>query len=266
MLSFFELVVNLSSIRRLKKPTIVVLQSAAPVLVGSFYEAAGAIVSAGFAGQEFGHALASVLSGATTPQGRLAITWPMVNSLNSKLFSTSQWPGVPAKDHCTPECRRARESGDAAITFPFYQANYSEGMYFGYRYYDLSSSLDAQFPFGFGFSYTTFDWTNFTFSQSNLVLSLTVSNTGTQYAGVDHVQMYVVYPTVYRQPFKQLKGFAKTGVLAPGASEVVSIAIDPERDLLVWSPGVGPVQAKGTFAAFVCRNAAEIVDEEIFTI
>ncbi len=234
------------------------IQSAAPVLVSPFFDQAVAVISAGFAGQEFGNALADVMSGAVTPQGRLAVTWPSVSSRDSKLFSEAQWPGVRAKDPCTPECMELH-------FWPYYQATYSEGPYFGYRFYDRlgsgSGAPGAQFPFGFGLSYTTFVWSGI--SATNSSVSVVVTNAGTKLNGIDVVQLYVAYPAEYNQPLKQLKGFAKTQLLAPGASERVSIELLPE--LLVWKPGVGEVPATGTFTAIIARDAGHVVTQLQFT-
>jgi hypothetical protein len=110
-----------------------------------------------------------------------------------------QWPGVEVSDPCINECKRFTHP-------PYHQAVYSEGPYFGYRYFDLHK-VQPVFPFGFGLSYTNFSWSNFAVSQAAdaVNFSLLVSNVGTV-TGKDVVQIYVSFPAKYTtQPIKQLK-------------------------------------------------------------
>jgi beta-glucosidase len=124
------------SVLSLKKPTIIAIQTPAPVLL-PFSSRANAVLIVGYAGQAFGNAIADVLSGDVNPSARLAFTWPTTSS--EEVFSKDQWPGVQAKDPCVNECKRSkviRNSKVIRTVWPYHKAQYSEGVFFGYRYYD----------------------------------------------------------------------------------------------------------------------------------
>lgn len=134
---------------------------------------------------------------------------------------------------------------------PFYFVTYNEGLYIGYRYYEtryedyvlgtanvgeFDYASTVTYPFGFGSSYTTFRWTDFTLSKpdadGNMTAAVTVENTGSR-AGRDVVQLYYQAPyTEYDRTHHiekaavNLTGFAKTALLAPGGSERVEIQVN----------------------------------------
>jgi len=108
------------------------------------------------------------------------------------------------------------------------QVDYVEGIYVGYRYYD-TFDVDPAFEFGYGLSYTTFGYGNVSLSTDtfadSLTASVTVTNTGVL-AGKEVVQLYLSAPPgTLDKPVHELKGFAKTSLLAPGASETVEITL-----------------------------------------
>jgi beta-glucosidase len=131
--------------------------------------------------------------------------------------------------------------------------SYSEGIYVGYRYYetryedavmgaenlgDYDYDSTVAYPFGYGLSYTTFDWSDFSFgqpdSEGNMTVTVTVTNTGNR-NGKEVVQLYFQSPyTEYdrennvEKAAVALCGFAKTDTLAPGESETVSVTINKE--------------------------------------
>ena len=101
----------------------------------------------------------------------------------------------------------------------------------GYRYYDTFGRKPA-YPFGYGLSYTTFDFSKLTAKKSgnNIIVTVSVKNTG-KVAGKQVAQVYVAAPKGnLEKPAKELKGFAKTRLLKPGESETLTITI-PVRDL-----------------------------------
>ena len=146
-------------------------------------------------GVETGAALADILLGKQNPSGKLATTW-------------AKW-----EDYFPME-----DFGDHNDT------RYREGIYVGYRYFDAAGKK-ALFPFGYGLSYTTFSIDAITASLEGdkVTVSATVTNTGA-YAGKEVVQAYVSAPEgKLDKPYQDLAGFAKTSLLAPGASETVEI-------------------------------------------
>ncbi len=92
------------------------------------------------------------------------------------------------------------------------------------------------FPFGHGLSYTTFSYANLNFTDGVLAGSVDVTNTGSV-AGAEVAQLYVTFPSESAEPPRQLKGFGKTPVVAPGESFTVSFELS-DRDLSIWDVGV----------------------------
>lgn len=127
--------------------------------------------------------------------------------------------------------------------------NYQEGIYVGYRYYETRYADDegaygqaVQFPFGYGLSYTTFDWglPDTVLRGEDIVIDVLVTNTGDR-PGKDVVQVYYSAPYTeggIEKSAADLAGFAKTGLLAPGESETVNITF-PIRDMASWDQNAG---------------------------
>ena len=167
------------------------------------------LVQAPYLGQEGGIAFARVLFGEVNPSGKLAATFP-------------------------------RKYADTAVaqagTYNDEQVIYNERFYVGYRWFD-HKSIAPLFPFGHGLSYTTFAYSDVKADAcaacGGWKVSVRVANTG-KVAGKETAQLYVVpkSPTVERCA-KELKGFAKTKLLAPGADETLSFAVTP-RDLAIY--------------------------------
>jgi beta-glucosidase len=183
-------------------------------------------------GQAGGSALVDVLMGDAEPAGRLAESIPFHVG---QLPADRNFPGRPR------------------------QVQYREGLHVGYRFHD-TAGVPAQFSFGSGGSYTSFDWSEATVSGegTDLVVSLTVTNIGER-TGSDVVQVYVrdVESSVYR-PAQELKGFAKVH-LAPGAHEEVAIELD-RRAFAVWDIAAHDwlVEA-GRFQVVVARSSTDPV-------
>ena len=162
------------------------------------------------AGQESGNAVTDVLSGKVTPSGRLTDSW------------ASSYGYYPAS---------ATFGGNDGNTTT---ESYDEGIYVGYRYFDsffkrIKPSDPASvvtYPFGYGLSYTGFavKTLGVTADPKTVTVQARVTNTGRTYTGKDVVQVYFSAPTGrLDKPYQQLAGYAKTGDLAPGASQTVSV-------------------------------------------
>lgn len=172
--------------------------------------------------------LAKTLTGEVTPSGRLTDTYA---------YDVESAPGVA-------------NFGDfqyANTTRGF--LNYDEGIYVGYRYYETryegdEAGYDAavQFPFGYGLSYTNFDWSESAFRENGeeLAVEVTVTNSG-KTAGKDVVQVYGKAPYTpggIEKSAAVLLGYAKTGLLEPGESETVTVEF-AKRDLASWDTNNG---------------------------
>ena len=161
----------------------------------------GAVLLMSQAGNIGGDALADVLLGKAYPAGHLAATWPEYYS-----------------DYPTADTFGAR-NGDIDDEY------YNEDIFVGYRYFDTFGVKPA-YPFGYGLSYTDFAVTDVEVraEEDKITVTAKVTNTGAAYAGRESVQVYVSQPAG-RLPkaYQVLAGFAKTGELAPGASETVTV-------------------------------------------
>lgn len=210
--------------------TVAVVTSTGAVLL-PFADAVPAVLATFLPGQEAGNAVADVLFGAVNPNGKLPLTFPVTETdIN---FTAAQYPGLPT-------------------LFPL-EANYSEGLLVGYRYYD-AHALTPAFPFGHGLSYTSFLYSNLS-AHANGV-SACVTNTG-PVAGTEVPQLYLAFPPAAGEPPLQLKGFQKV-TLQPGASECVTFPLRP-RDVCVYSEAAHAwVSQPGTFGALVGASSRDI--------
>ena len=116
--------------------------------------------------------------------------------------------------------------------------NYAEDIYLGYRYFETFAPEKVMYPFGYGLSYTTFDWKTVGYSDSgdSITVKVKVTNTGDR-AGKDVVEVYFSAPYTkggIEKSAVELAGYAKTGELAPGKSETVTVSFD-KRDMSSYS-------------------------------
>lgn len=177
---------------------VVVLNNGSPITMIPWMDKVKGIVEAWLLGEAGGGAIADVLFGVSNPSGKLAETFPRKLSDNpSYLF----FPGSTGK------------------------VNYNEGVFVGYRYYD-ARDMEMLFPFGYGLSYTTFQYSDIKMSRTNIrdtdtvEVTVKVSNTGKVY-GKDVVQLYVKdVKSSVRRPEKELKGFKKVALDAGETKEI----------------------------------------------
>lgn len=194
------------------KKVVVVLNVNGVIDTAQWSDKVDGILLAYMAGQETGHAVADVLSGAVNPSGKLAQSFP---HSYASVPSAGTFPGEDTDGDGEPD-----------------DLYYNEGIYVGYRYYSTFEQA-VSYPFGFGLSYTSFSYTSPAIasntleggSAGSLVLTATITNTGAV-AGKEAAQVYVTAPEVkLKKPLIELKAFAKTAQLAPGASEQLSFTI-----------------------------------------
>lgn len=231
----------------------------------AFADKIDAAVWIGFTGSNGITALGEILNGDVNPSGRLVDTWAADFTKNPSFvnFGTG----------CLPDTTDKYDGG------MYYSVDYEEGIYVGYRYYETRGETDGEdwynanvvYPFGYGLSYTTFDWTVGDASASEIELGttitvpVTVKNTGSV-AGKDVVQLYASAPYTLggiEKAHKVLVGFAKTMFLQPGESETVTVSFDPYsaasydyRD--ANSNGFSGYELEaGEYTLYVSRNAHE---------
>lgn len=203
------------------KPVIVIINSGTSLETVSWRDRVDAILMAWQPGEEGGNSVADVLTGKVNPSGHLTATWPV--SVNDDP-STKNFPQSPVYYNFTDKFAGGNLKG---VNY----SNHEEDIYVGYRYYD-TFHRNVAYPFGFGLSYTTFTFDKLSAKKSgdNVVVSVTVKNTG-NVEGKQVAQIYVSAPKgSLQKPAKELKAFAKTSVLKPGQSETLTMTI-PILDL-----------------------------------
>lgn len=194
-----QLITRLAS---LGKPIAVVLHNGAPVELPWIHEVF-AVLEVYLGGEAVGEAVWNILYGTANPCGKLAETFPV------RIEDTPCYLHYPGLNQ---------------------QADYSEGIFVGYRYYD-KKKMEVLFPFGHGLSYTSFAYQNLTVSRETITtaedvtVTVDVTNSGSM-AGKEIVQFYVSDLTgVIARPEKELKGFEKV-FLRPGETKQVSVVLD----------------------------------------
>jgi beta-glucosidase len=215
----------------LDKPVIVLLNVPAPIEMVSWREKVDAILLVGQPGERAGESIADALCGAVAPSGRLADTWLVRygDSPVDKNFPSEV--GQDLKSLITP--RASREGRELVRNIDY--TDYEEGIYVGYRYF-TTSKADVAYPFGYGLSYTFFNYEKASVEASadSFVARVSVRNTGSR-PGREVVQLYVSAPKGgLDKPKRELKGFAKTRILGPGESETVEIPVS-SYDLASWN-------------------------------
>ena len=190
--------------------TVVVLHNGAPVEM-PWIGKVRAVLEAYLGGQAVGEAVVRVLFGDANPCGHLPETFPLKLEDNSSFLYYG---------------------GEGNVT------EYREGVFVGYRYYD-KKKMDVLFPFGFGLSYTTFEYSGLKLSADKikdtdtLTVTVTVKNTGKR-AGKAVVQLYVGdEESTPIRPVRELKGFSKVA-LQPGEGKEVSFTLD-KRSFAYWN-------------------------------
>jgi beta-glucosidase len=220
--------------------------------VGGVCETAGwrdypdAILLAWQPGQEGGNVVAEILKGTVNPSGKLPDSFPIKYE---DVPSASSFPGEPAENPVN--------------------SFYKEGIYVGYRYYD-SFKVPTAYEFGYGLSYTTFEYSglnlNSTSFTEKLVATVTIKNTG-KFAGKEVVQLYLSAPaTGLEKPDQELKGFAKTKLLQPGESQELSFELDAHA-LASFQSGISAwVADAGTYEVRIGASSNDIRQKATFEL
>ena len=182
-----------------QKNVVVVLHNGSPICM-PWLDRVNAVLEMYLAGQASGGAAADLLTGRINPSGKLAESFPL------KLEDNPSFLNFPGKR---------------------YEVSYSEGVFIGYRYYD-KKKMDVLFPFGYGLSYTTFEYSNLKINGVNcddVTVSVDITNTG-KTAGKEIVELYVKnYIGIENRPEKELKEFAKI-FLQPGETGTVTFTLN----------------------------------------
>lgn len=221
-------------VAKVQPDTVVVLHNGSPVEMPWADDVKG-ILEAYLCGQAVGEATVRLLFGLASPCGKLAETIPF------RLEDNPSYLNFP---------------GDGQTS------EYREGIFVGYRYYD-TKHMDVRYPFGHGFSYTTFEYSNLRISSpemsdtDSITVSVDIRNTG-NLAGKEIVQLYVADHThAAQRPVKELKNFAKVS-LAPGEQKTVTMELN-SRSLAWYCTGIHDwYAASGEYELLIGASSRDI--------
>ena len=189
------------------KKVIVLINTGNPIEVASWRDMADAILYIGLAGEQIGNSAADVLTGRVNPSGKLTSTWPM---LYSDTPCSEYFPGNTT------------------------ETVYYDDIYVGYRYYK-TFGIETAYEFGYGLSYTTFEYSDFSVTEGDdgITLSVKIKNTGDT-AGSEVVQFYVTKPDGKNEhPVSELVGYGKTAVLEAGSEETITVKVT-DKELMTY--------------------------------
>ena len=204
------------------KPVIVIINSGSVIETASWSGYPDAILCAWQPGMEGGNSIADLLMGKVNPSGKLPMTWPIAASDHA---STKSFPG-----NIDDYSFKMMVGSSTPIPGHAY-TNHDEDIYVGYRYFD-TFNRDVAYPFGFGLSYTCFEFSKPVVKNrgNNVDISITIKNTG-KMSGKEVAQVYVTAPEGrLEKPVQELKAFAKTRELQPGESQTLTMTVE-RRDL-----------------------------------
>ncbi|MEY4011079.1 MAG: hypothetical protein RIT22_203 [Bacteroidota bacterium] len=223
----------LQALLKTGKPVVLVLFTGRPLVLNQENETVPAILNAWFAGSEAGYAIADVLFGNENPSGKLTMTFP--RSVGQvPLYYSHKNTGRPLMNQ--------------------------EGKFEKFRSNYLDERNEPLFPFGYGLSYTNFEYSNWTISSDTMnfnekiKVSVDVTNTGT-YDGQEVVQLYIrdVVGSVTR-PLKELKGFQKIEI-KKGEKKTIRFEISVE-DLKFYNSDLEFAAEPGDFQAFLGADSS----------
>jgi beta-glucosidase len=258
-----DLIKNVSAAFKAKgKKTIVILNIGGVIETVSWKEYPDAILLAWQAGQETGNSIADILAGKANPSGKLAITFPVKYEDHP---SSATFPGKTVQGNL-PKVDAGIMS--FMVGTPS-EVTYNDGIYVGYRYFE-SFRVKPSYEFGYGLSYTTFEYSNLKLSSSKfsgkMTVTVDVKNTG-KASGKEVVELYLSAPAKkLDKPVIELKGFAKTQLLQPGESQTLTFTLDG-RNLSSFDPELSAwVADAGTYTVKIGASSRDIRQSAAFTL
>ncbi|SHK48247.1 beta-glucosidase family protein [Xylanibacter ruminicola] len=233
------------------KQVVVLLNIGGVIETASWKDLPDAILCAWQAGQEGGNSVVDVLSGKQSPSGKFTMTWPVkfTDAYSSKNFPIDQDPKIDMTN-------QGQKGNVKNVDY----TDYEEDIYVGYRYFD-SFDVPVSYPFGYGLSYTTFEYSDAKIAEKGdaYEISVTIKNTGKQ-EGKEVVELYISAPDnkAANKPAKELKAYAKTKLLAPDETETVTMTVKA-ADLASFDEAASAwVVAAGEYQFLVGASAQDI--------
>ena len=238
------------------KKVVVVLNIGGPVETASWRDKVDGILLAWDPGLEGGNAIADIMTGKVNPSGKLAVTFPMAYAdvPSAKTFPGKELPGA--------------KSANPLMGNPS-EVTYDDGIYVGYRYFNTFDVKPA-YEFGYGLSYTKFDYSKLKLSNDNfkgkITASVLITNKG-KVDGKEVVELYLSAPHKnLNKPESELKGFVKTRLLKPGEAQLVSFVLDA-RSLASFDTATETwVAEKGDYKVKIGASSTDIKKSEKFNL
>lgn len=246
------------------KKVIVILNICSPVETASWKNTVDAVICAFQPGQEVGNSVADVLTGKVNPSGHLPMTFAVKygdapSDANFPYDYEFKMPSFAMGSGMNFESKEKKEEKPKEAVRNVDYTNYEEGIYVGYRYFDTFGK-EVSYPFGHGLSYTTFsfDVVSSGINGDKCEMKVSVKNTG-NCAGKESVQLYVKAPAGgLEKPAKELKAFAKTKLLQPGESEVVTLSWNLMDMASFNEKSCSWELAKGTYQWMAAASSADV--------
>jgi len=233
----------IKSVAEVNKNVVVVLNGGTPILMSEWIDDVPAIINTLYPGQEGGNAVANILFGDVSPSGKLPVTFP------------KKWEDSPVAN---------TYPGDRDYLY------HKEGIFVGYRHFD-KENIEPLFPFGFGLSYTTFEFSDLRINKTSmgrddeLTIELTLKNTG-KVDGAEVVQLYIhdKKSSVERE-VKSLKGYKRVH-LKVGESKTVSLKVDRSALEFYDMKSKSWVVESGEFEILIGNSSRNILLKKTFEI
>ena len=245
------------------KKAVVVLNIGGAIETASWKNTPDAVLLAWQPGQEGGNSVVDVLSGKVNPSGKLAITFPVKYEDGP---AASTFPGHEIEGEAGDE---QDLSGFSFMRRVPWEVTYEEDIYVGYRYYN-TFDVGVSYPFGYGLSYTTFEFDNAELDNTEfnekVSVSVSVKNTG-DVAGREVVQVYLSAPgKSMNKPEMELVDFGKTKLLQPGESETLTFDIEA-MDLCSFDEATSSwVAEAGEYTVKIGASADDIKKTTTFSV
>jgi beta-glucosidase len=248
----------------LGKKAIVILNIGGAIEVASWRDLPDAVLCAWQPGQEAGNSVVDVLTGKVNPSGKLAVTFPIKYE---DVPSSKNFPGVAVESDKVDNS--ADMSGFSFMQRVPWEVVYEEDIYVGYRYYG-TFGVPVAYEFGYGLSYTDFEYSNLKLSadkfKDQITVSIDVKNTGVV-AGRESVQVYLKAPeNKLEKPSQELVDFGKTRELAPGESQTLSFVIEPMDLCSFDEASTSWVAEAGTYLVKIGASSQNIKGTAEFTL
>ena len=244
------------------KKVVVLLNVCSPVETASWKDMVDGILCTWQSGEQVGNSMADVLSGKVNPSGKLPVTFAADYNDDP---SAKNFPGdvKDTKDLASMYMWGGDKNNAAKKREPVKNIDYTdyeEDIYVGYRYF-TSFGKAVSFPFGYGLSYTTFDYKNakITGDGHHFTITVDVINTG-KTAGRNVVELFVAAPNSKKanKPVRELRNYAKTKLLAPGQAETITMEVS-KADLASFDEKASAWKTDaGTYEFQICSSANDV--------